>query len=112
MVDRMMNAKLAKTELENTTQIQNPYYVYLACCANGTLYVGYTKNVEKRIATHNAGRGGHFTRINRPLTLVAYWLCENRKAAMKKERQLKRLSPEEKLVAATQSADSYKSYMR
>ena len=90
---------------EKETLVKTQYYVYLACCANGTLYVGYTKDVEKRIAMHNAGRGGHFTRINRPLNLVAYWLCDNRKEAMKKERRLKRLSPEKKLLEATQSAD-------
>lgn len=49
------------------------YYVYLACCANGTLYVGYTSNVEQRIAAHNAGLGGRYTRSNRPISLVAAW---------------------------------------
>jgi predicted GIY-YIG superfamily endonuclease len=31
------------------------YYLYLACCAKGTLYVGYTRNVRRRIAAHQAG---------------------------------------------------------
>ena len=84
----------------NEKLVKNQYYVYLACCNNGTLYVGYTKDVEKRMATHNAGRGGRFTRINKPLILVAYWLCNTRKEAMKKEKRLKGLSPESKLLEA------------
>jgi len=39
----------------------NGYFVYLACCANGTLYTGYTADVQQRIASHNAGRGGRYT---------------------------------------------------
>lgn len=77
------------------------FYVYLACCANGTLYVGYTQNVEKRIAAHNAGQGGRYTRINRPLTLVAIWSFNSRAEAIRAERSLKHLSPEEKLLLAS-----------
>ncbi|WP_260446372.1 MULTISPECIES: GIY-YIG nuclease family protein [unclassified Nostoc] len=77
------------------------FYVYLACCANGTLYVGYSQNVEKRIAAHNAGRGGRYTRINRPLTLVATWSFTSRAEAIRMERSLKHLSPEQKLVLAS-----------
>jgi putative endonuclease len=69
------------------------YYVYLACCANGTLYVGYTTNVEQRIAAHNAGRGGRYTRSNRPISLVAAWPFNSRAEAMQAERELKSLPP-------------------
>jgi hypothetical protein len=54
------------------TQAPQAYYVYLVCCANGTLYVGYTKNVEQRIALHNAGLGGGYTRNNRPVGFRAF----------------------------------------
>ncbi len=93
----MMNEKLVNTR----------YYVYLASCANGTLYVGYTKNVQERLARHNSGRGGRFTRINRPVILVAYWLCDSRIEAIKTEQRLKRLSPENKMREATQNADYF-----
>ncbi len=76
-------------------------------CVNGTLYVGYTKNIEKRIAAHNAGHGGRYTRINRPLTLVAFWSLNNRLAAIKKERLIKRLQTEQKLQLAELTADYY-----
>ena len=76
------------------------YYVYLACCANGTLYVGSTRNVEQRIAVHNAGRGGRYTRSNRPLSLVAAWPFNSKAEALQAERALKRLSPSRKLALA------------
>src|SRR2546430_16202038 len=49
------------------------HYVYVACCANGALYVGYTTHVERRMAAHNVGRGGRYTRANLPIALVAAW---------------------------------------
>jgi putative endonuclease len=83
---------------------QNKYYVYLACCANGTLYVGYTKNVEARIIAHNAGKGGRYTRFNRPLSLIATWEFNNQVDAIRMERALKRLPRERKLVLAEEAS--------
>ncbi len=76
------------------------YFVYMACCANGTLYVGSTINVSRRLAQHNAGQGGHYTRLKRPLTLIASWAFNSRREAIRAERQLKRLSPERKWALA------------
>jgi putative endonuclease len=76
------------------------YYVYLACCANGTLYVGYTSNVEQRMAAHNAGLGGRYTRTNRPISLVAAWPFNSKAEALQAERALKRFPPERKLAMA------------
>lgn len=74
------------------------HYVYLASCANGSLYVGSTKNVEQRIAVHNAGQGGHYTRINRPLKLLRFWTFNSKTEALVAEFQMKRLSPAQKLA--------------
>jgi putative endonuclease len=76
------------------------HYVYLACCANGTLYVGSTQNVTRRLAQHNAGQGGRYTRAQRPLTLVASWAFPSRRAARQAEQAMKRLPPEQKLARA------------
>ncbi len=76
------------------------YFVYLARCANGTFYVGYARNVEARLAAHNAGRGGHFTKTHRPLTLEASWRFSSRGEAIRAEREVKRLSHEQKQALA------------
>jgi putative endonuclease len=72
------------------------YSVYIARCANGTFYIGYTTNVSQRLACHNAGQGGRYTRTNRPLTFIASWAFNSRREALQAERRLKRLSPERK----------------
>ncbi len=80
----------------STLEAAEEYYVYLAYCANGTFYVGYTRNVERRIAVHNAGHGGRYTRSHRPLTLVTAWPYGSRVEALRAERKLKSLPHERK----------------
>jgi putative endonuclease len=74
------------------------HYVYMARCANGALYVGYTTHVERRMAAHNAGRGGRYTRANRPIALVAAWSFTSKREALRAEYTLKRLPRERKLA--------------
>ncbi len=80
--------------------LSEKHYVYLACCSNGTFYVGSTGDVAKRIAAHNAGRGGRYTRANRPLSLVTAWPFNSRAEARRAERELKHLSHERKYALA------------
>ncbi|MDF5728875.1 MAG: GIY-YIG nuclease family protein [Rhizonema sp. PD38] len=70
----------------------------MACCANGSLYTGHTRNVKRRMTEHNAGRGGRYTRINRPLKLLGFWIFSSKIEAVRAERTIKRLPPEEKLA--------------
>jgi putative endonuclease len=78
------------------------HYVYMVCCANGTLYTGYTIDVERRIALHNAGKGGRYTRSHRPVSLVATWTFNSKGEALRAERELKRLPREQKWRVAEQ----------
>ena len=45
-------------------------YMYVLECADGSLYTGYTTDVEKRVKTHNAGKGAKYTRARLPVTLL------------------------------------------
>lgn len=47
-------------------------YTYIVECKDGTLYTGWTNNLEKRIADHNSGKGAKYTRARKPVTLVYY----------------------------------------
>ncbi|MFQ5592764.1 MAG: GIY-YIG nuclease family protein [Anaerolineae bacterium] len=72
-------------------------FVYLLECADGTLYAGWTTDLERRLEEHNAGRGARYTRGRRPVT-VAY--CEevaDRSAAQRREAEIRRLRRSEKL---------------
>ena len=71
-------------------------YTYILECADGTLYTGWTNDLEKRIAAHNAGTGGKYTRSHRPVTLVYYETFPTKEEAMKREYAIKHLTREEK----------------
>ena len=81
-------------------QLPDLHYVYIVRCANDCLYTGYTKNVEQRVAVHNAGKGGRYTRAHRPVALVTSWQFPTKRAAMQVEYQMKQLSREQKLAIA------------
>ncbi len=74
------------------------YYVYIAACADGSLYTGCTTDVERRIRTHNAGRGAKYTRSRLPVALAYAEPAEDRSAALRREYAIKRLSHKEKLA--------------
>ncbi len=65
-------------------------YVYIVRCADGTLYTGWTYDVARRVAEHNAGRGAAYTRQRGPVTLVYSEVCPDRSAAMRREEEIKR----------------------
>ena len=72
-------------------------YVYLIRCADDTLYCGWTTDLQKRLAAHNAGIGAKYTRSRRPVELVYYEEFIDRHEALSREWHIKRLSREEKL---------------
>jgi putative endonuclease len=74
------------------------HYVYIVQCSNGSLYTGYSKNVEQRIAAHNAGKGGRYTRANRPVELLAYCQFASKSEALRTEYAIKQLPRHKKLT--------------
>jgi putative endonuclease len=72
------------------------YHVYVLECADGTLYTGYTTDVERRVAEHDAGEGAKYTRGRTPVELVHVETYETRSAALSREAEVKALSRAEK----------------
>ena len=72
-------------------------YTYIVECADGSLYCGWTNDLEKRIADHNDGKGGKYTRSRLPVKLVYFEKFETKEEAMSREWHIKELSREEKL---------------
>lgn len=68
------------------------YYCYLMQCANGAYYTGWTKDPIRREKEHNAGRGSRYTRMNGPVRLVYAEEQPDWSSALKRERQLKKLT--------------------
>ena len=73
------------------------WFVYMLRCADGSLYTGYTDDVQRRLATHQSGKGAKYTRSRLPVEL-AYWEeLPDKSAALRREAAIKRLSRERKL---------------
>lgn len=71
-------------------------YVYIVRCSDGSFYTGWTNNLEKRIISHNAGKGAKYTRGRRPVSLVYYEEIAEKEAAMRREAAIKKLTREKK----------------
>ena len=71
-------------------------YTYMVRCKDGTLYTGWTNNLEKRMKVHNSGKGAKYTRSRGPVKLVYYEIFETKEEAMRREYEIKRMSKCEK----------------
>ncbi len=65
------------------------YYTYvLKSFKDKKLYIGFTANLKERMEKHNKGFVSS-TKNRRPLKLIYYEACLNKKNAMKREKQFK-----------------------
>lgn len=80
--------------------------VYVARCADGSLYTGISSDIDARIHLHNAGKGAKYTRSRLPVVPVYRERCADRGAALRREAEIKRLPRAEKLrLAAGYASD-------
>jgi putative endonuclease len=79
-------------------------WVYLLRCGDGSLYCGWTVDLDKRVAAHAAGRGSRYTASRLPVELAAALAMPDRSAAMREEIRIKRLTREQKLALVAQHA--------
>jgi putative endonuclease len=72
-------------------------FCYILECADGTLYTGWTVNIEKRLIQHNKGLGARYTRTRLPVKVVYIEEQPDKKTALKRERAIKALPRKKKL---------------
>ena len=68
------------------------YYTYLAKCADGSLYCGFTDDLENREKVHNSGHGAKYTRSRLPVRIVYSEKYETKSEALKRECAIKKLT--------------------
>lgn len=78
-------------------ETSSKHYFYVLECSDASLYAGYTNNLDKRIATHNAGKGAKYTRARGPVTCVYYETFDTKQQAMSAEYVFKQLTRAKKL---------------
>jgi predicted GIY-YIG superfamily endonuclease len=76
-------------------------WVYLLRCADGSLYCGWTTDLDRRLAAHAAGRASRYTRSRLPVTLAAALPMPDHGAARREEARIKRLPRAQKLALVT-----------
>jgi putative endonuclease len=89
-----------ETESVKDQQPNSSHYIYVLECSDGTLYTGYTTDVQRRLEEHNSGQGAKYTRGRRPVKLRHQEAFKNRSLAQKREYQIKQLprSQKEELI--------------
>ncbi|HSQ48789.1 MAG TPA: GIY-YIG nuclease family protein [Candidatus Deferrimicrobiaceae bacterium] len=73
------------------------YYVYILQCCDGSYYTGYTNNLQERTRQHLNGTGARYTKAHKPDRIAYVENYETRSQAMKREREIKKLSHQKKL---------------
>ena len=71
-------------------------YTYILKCSDGSLYCGWTNDLEKRLQAHNKGIASKYTRTRRPVELVYFETFETKQEAMSREYHIKQLKMKEK----------------
>jgi putative endonuclease len=73
-------------------------WVYLLRCRDGSLYTGWTVDLERRLARHQAGVASRYTASRLPVGLELAIPMPDRTAARREEARIKRLSRAGKLA--------------
>ena len=103
-----MPKKQKKEALPHRSGHQSPkeppaYRVYLLRCNDGTLYCGITNDLQKRVALHNSGKGAKYTRSRLPVRVVYQEKVGTRGDALKREREIKKMTKSQKESLAKQT---------
>jgi len=72
--------------------------VYMLRCHDGSLYTGWSTDVQRRLARHQAGKASRYTASRRPLELALALPMADRGAAMREEARIKALDRPAKLA--------------
>jgi putative endonuclease len=77
--------------MNNANTLDKSWVIYLLECIDGSLYTGITNDLEKRLASHNAGLGAKYTRGRTPVTLLEFKTVASQSEALRLEYQVKKL---------------------
>ena len=80
----------------NAAAAEQPWFVYILECSDGSFYTGITNNLERRQQQHNDGTASRYTRSRRPVILRYQEVCESRSQALIRECSLRLLTRKQK----------------
>lgn len=86
-------------------ETNSKHYFYVLECSDNSLYAGYTNHLEKRVATHNAGKGAKYTKARGPVHCIYYETFETKQQAMRAEYAFKQLRRSDKIQYMRRATD-------
>jgi putative endonuclease len=98
---------MAAIDPSSATRPTGQWWLYVLECRGGILYTGIAKDVEARFCLHVKGAGAKFTRLNRPVRILARASLPTRSEALRAEHALKQLPRAEKLRWCEAGLDSF-----
>ena len=94
----MKKIREAECEKREKASDRQTCWVYVLECGDGSYYTGWTNDLARRVRSHQAGKGGKYTRSRLPVKLIKKWRAKSRSLAMGKEAIFKSLSRREKRI--------------
>lgn len=73
------------------------YYLYIVECSDGSLYTGWTTDLQKRLKAHNTGKGAKYTRSRIPVSLKFFKEFTSKSSVLKMEYRVKQLTRKQKM---------------
>jgi putative endonuclease len=73
------------------------FFVYILLCCDGSFYTGYTKDLDTRTKLHQNKKGARYTKTHKPEKIAYVELFDTRSKAMKREREIKKLTHQQKI---------------
>ena len=80
-----------KEESYGKKRKDDPWYLYILRCKDGSLYTGITKDLERRFQMHQTGKASRYTRTRRPVEMLYQEACPSRTQALVRECRVKAL---------------------
>jgi putative endonuclease len=100
--------RFASSAMKSVRPRRGSYYVYMLICEDMSYYTGYSSAPSARFVAHAEGRGARYTRMHKPKRIAYLERHRTRRAAMRREREIKALTHEEKRSLADAAGKSLK----
>lgn len=85
-----------KAKPDPTKDCTQEWFVYILRCCDDSLYTGITKDLERRVNEHNAGKASRYTRSRLPVSVQYHEMQPDHSAALKRELAIKALARKQK----------------
>jgi len=97
---KMLKGMAKKEKIKRRRSKKEPWFLYILECNGGTFYTGITKDLERRLKMHNAGKASRYTRTHLPVKLLYHEACQGRTEALIRECAVKAYSRKKKTELA------------